>query len=452
MPEAVSADALARRSGLIDMIREYSSRRTALLVAGAAALACTGLWPGPVSLALAGPGPNHNHSHHGSEGSDSHGALPAPNGGGHKGSPSTEGGAHAHDDAEGVIRLSQEQIESSGVTTVRVGPGAISHVIAAPGVIAIDRDRMARVAAKVTGTVSALNKRLGDEVLAGETVAILDSREVAEARSEYFAALTNLELQKTLFEREQALWDRRVSAEQQYLRSRNALREVELRLALAVQKLAALGLEAPSDQMTAGKAPQELKHYPLRSPIGGHVVDRRVDLGAPVGGDGQEKEIYVIADLSQVWIDLAVSPVNLSLIQNNQTVHVAAQDGAAGVGTIIFVSPVLNPETRAARVIARLDNAPFRWRPGASVAARIITGSEPAALVIPSSAIQTINNRPVVFTRSPEGFRLREIKTGAADATQVAVTSGLQPGDEIAVGNVFVLKAELGKAEAEHAH
>jgi len=361
---------------------------------------------------------------------------------------------HDHDD-EGLVHMTPGQAAAHGVGVVVAGPGVLTMALTAPGVIAPDSDRIARIAARVVGTVAVLNKRLGDAVEKNEIVAELDSREVAEARSEYFAALTNLELQKTLFAREQELWSRRVSAEQQYLRARNALREVELRVELAAQKLTALGL-APDDvaaSRNAGPgAAQSFQRYPLRSPISGRVVERRVDLGAPVGGEGQEKELYVIADLSKVWIDLAIPADELSRIHEGQQVRVAAQDGAASTGRVIFVSPMLTPDTRSARVIAELDNAGLRWRPGAFVTARVTIGEEPVGLRIPRAAAQTINGRPAVFVQTPEGFRIRNVALGRDDGVHVAVTSGLAAGERVAAQNAFLLKAELGKAEAEHAH
>lgn len=406
-------------------------------------------WPsGAVfsSAALAGPGHGHDHAEPGKAAA----AVKSD-----KATPVASSEGHDHNEAdEGLVRMTEAQIAENRIGVAVAGPGVLTQTLTAPGIIAPDSDRIARIAARVVGTVAVLNRRLGDVVEKGEIVAELDSREVAEARSEHFAALSNLELQKTLFSREEALWSRRVSAEQQFLRARNTLREVELRVELAVQKLAALGLSAgdaaaPRDGVSPGEA---LQRYPLRSPIRGRVLERRVDPGAPVGGDGQEKEIYVIADLSKVWADLSVPADELSQIHEGQAVRILMKDGAPAQGRIIFVSPVLGAETRAARVIAGFDNDPLRLRPGGHVTARIITGEVPVALRIPRDALQTVNSRPAVFVRTTDGFRLRPVSTGKDDGVDVAVTSGLSAGDVVASGNSFLLKAELGKAEAEHVH
>jgi len=370
---------------------------------------------------------------------------------------------------EGVVVMSSERIASAGITVAPATGGPLTRKLTVPGVIAMDADRVGRVAARVIGTVTELNKRLGDEVAKGETVAVLDSREVAEAKSELLASLVNQELQSTLFEREQSLWDKKISAEQQYLRARNTFSEVALRVDLARQKLTALGVsdrevarvrrEVSPVRQAAASVEGELatslgqQRYELRAPIAGRVVERRVDLGAPVGGEGQEKEIYVIADLSSVWVELAVSTSDLAQVREGQKVMISAgAEGPNAEARITFISPMLNQETRSARVIATMDNKGLVWRPGSFATAQVIVEEIPVDIRLPRAALQTLKGEQVVFVRTKQGFEKRDVVLGKQDDSAVEVVFGLDPGDEVAVANSFVVKAELGKAEAEHAH
>ena len=388
--------------------------------------------------------------------------------------PAAAKDAHGHgagekEGEEGKVKLSAAQVEAAGIAVAPVGPGTLAMQVVVPGVVQPDPDRLARVAGRVVGTVAELKKRLGDKVEKGEIVAFLDSREVAEAKSEYFAARTNLELQQTLYEREQSLWDKRISAEMQFLRARTTFTEGQLRVELAVQKLQALGLgddevaglERRTETVrTAAAGPAGagrisvpgLQRYAIRSPISGQVVERLVNLGAPMGGEGENKELYVVADLSSVWIELAVPTGDLAAIRQGQAVAIASGDGPASQGRIVFVSPILNPETRSARVIASVENDGMVWRPGSYVTAKVTTAEEPADLRLPRVALQTVGGEQVVFVRNAEGFEKREVATGRSDGAFVEIVFGLDPGEEVAVANTFVLKAELGKAEAEHAH
>jgi membrane fusion protein, heavy metal efflux system len=100
-------------------------------------------------------------------------------------------------------------------------------------------------------------------------------------------------------------------------------------------------------------------------------------------------------------------------------------------------------------VIAEVDNEAMIWRPGAAVAASIVIKEEPVEVRVPGAAIQTVGAESVVFVRTPSGFQKRVVATGRSDEQSVEVTSGLSAGEQIAVKNTFLLKAELGKGEAE---
>jgi cobalt-zinc-cadmium efflux system membrane fusion protein len=187
----------------------------------------------------------------------------------------------------------------------------------------------------------------------------------------------------------------------------------------------------------------------LRAPIAGRVAERRVELGSLVGREGQESELFVIADLSVVWADLSVPPSDLATIHEGQKITVG-DGGESSPATIMFISPLLDKDTRAARVVASIDNAARKWRPGSFVTAEISTDEAPAAIVVPKTALQSLKGESTVFVRTAEGFEARKVALGRQDARSVEVTAGLAAGDRVATANTFVLKAELGKAEAEH--
>ena len=144
---------------------------------------------------------------------------------------------------EGLIKLSAAQIAALRIEVAPVGPGNLLRTVRVPGNVMMDPDRIGHVPAKVIGTVVELRKRLGDAVQKSEVVAYLESREVADAKSEFLTAGANLELQTTLFERERSLFEKKISAEQQFLRAENAFSLSKLRHDLARQKLSALDVD-----------------------------------------------------------------------------------------------------------------------------------------------------------------------------------------------------------------
>ncbi len=369
---------------------------------------------------------------------------------------------HAHESAEkekaepeGKIKISDERVGAAKIGLSTAGPGILSRRLSVPGTVTPDRNRVGRVAAKVIGTVAELKKRLGDPVTAGEVVAILDSREVADAKSEFIGAMVNFNLQDTLYQREKTLWEKKISAEQRLLRAQATHQEAQVRRNLSRQKLSALGVSEKdiAELSPTGTATSGLERYEITAPLNGRVVEQLVDLGTPVGGEGQAKELYAIADLSSVWVELTVSTADLPQIKEGQRVTISSTGTAErSQGTISFTSPILNEETRSARVIASVENSDLLWRPGSFVVADIAVEETTALIQVPKSALQNIEGAQTLFIRTPEGFDARQVTVGGDDGQSVEITSGLSGGETIASVNTFLLKAELGKSEAGHSH
>lgn len=374
-------------------------------------------------------------------------AAPADDGHGH-GSGAHGEGEEGHAE-EGKIAMTSEQVDAAGIQVAPVVAGVLVSRVAVPGVLAASQDRLARVTARVGGTVAEVRKGLGEQVAKGDVLVVIESREIAEAKGEYLAATRTAALAETTLGREARLWRQRISAEQDFLQARGSAEEARIRVDLARQKLSALGL---SDAEVAGLPRQPvaaLRRLEVRAPIAGQVTARAAVLGAAVGGDA---ELFTVADLSALWVEMAIPPRDLPMARQGQSVTVAGEGDAKGEGRIVFLSPLLDPETRSARAVAELDNAEGFWRPGAFVTANLATAEQPVDVVVPRDAVQEVEGAKVVFVRTPEGFEKREVALGREDAAGYEAIFGLDAGTEIAVGNAFALKAELGKSEAGHSH
>ena len=355
--------------------------------------------------------------------------------------------SEGHDDAS--VKLTERQIEAGKFAMAEVASGTLSKRIVVPGSIVPSGDHIARVAVRLLGTVAELRKRLGDPVEAGEVVAVIESREVADAKSEYLGARLVFELQQTLFSRSSRLFDGKVLSENDFLRARTTFEDARVKIETARQKLFALSLTAEQIEALPQQPVETLRRQELRAPIAGRIAERRVELGSLVGREGQESELFVIADLGVVWADLSVSPSDLSAVHEGQKITLTGGTESSPA-TIMFVSPLLDKETRAARVVASIDNAARKWRPGQFVTAEIPTDEEQAAIVVAKTALQSIKGDTIVFVRSENGFEARKISIGRQDSRLVEVIEGLAAGEHVATANTFVLKAELGKAEAGH--
>lgn len=366
-------------------------------------------------------------------------------------------GAGGHGEGEekeeeaGAIKMSAQQIESSKIALAPAEGGTIARRVSLPGSVTTDADRVARVPAKVAGNIAELRKRLGDMVAAGDVIAVIESREIADAKSEYRGAVLGYELQLSLVERERRLVESSISTQKQFLTARTAAEEARIKVDVARQKLAALGVAEREIEALPKASAESLRRYEVRSSIAGRIIERKVDLGAPVG---QDTELFVVADLSRVWVEVAVPPSDLAAIKEGQAVSVTANGAGEqrGEGRVIFSSPLLDKETRSARIVAEIDNASGAWRPGSFVTADITIEESKVDLVVPRTALQTIGTEQVVFVRNGEGFEKRDVALGKGDDRAVEIAFGVDPGETVAVANTFLLKAELGKASAEHGH
>lgn len=195
---------------------------------------------------------------------------------------------------------------------------------------------------------------------------------------------------------------------------------------------------------------QSLTSYDLRAPQAGTIIDRQIALGEHVG---ESRTVFVIADLSTVWVDFAVYRRDLKRVQIGDTVLVDPEDGGAAIeAKIVYVSPVGNSDTQSALARAILPNGDMRLRPGLFVTGKLIHAERPVDLAVKLSALQTLENRTVVFVRSGNKFEVRDVELGDRDSDNVEISFGLIEGDIYAAKNSFVIKAELAKGAATHEH
>ena len=235
------------------------------------------------------------------------------------------GPAESHDDAS--VKLTERQVDAGKFAVSEVARRHAEQTHCVPGSIVPSGDHIARVAVRLLGTVAELRKRLGDPVEAGEVVAVIESREVADAKSEYLGARLVFELQQTLFNRSTRLFEGKVLSENDFLRARTTFEDARVKIETARQKLFALSLTAEQIEALPQQPVETLRRQELRAPITGRIAERRVELGSLVGREGQESELFVIVDLSVVWADLAVPPSDLASIHEGQKITIAAGTG-----------------------------------------------------------------------------------------------------------------------------
>ncbi|PZQ21793.1 MAG: efflux RND transporter periplasmic adaptor subunit [Sphingopyxis macrogoltabida] len=341
----------------------------------------------------------------------------------------------AHGDEDGVA-LTEEQIAVAGITLGRPAVGG-SGTLQLPATIEGDPQATQVVSAAIGGRVVALNRNLGQDIGRGQPLAIIESREAALLQGEVEAARARLALANANLGREERLFAERVSPEQDVIAARTAATEARIAYRLAQQQVSA-----------AGGGGGQLNRIAIPAPIAGQVISRSVVLGQTVAADA---ELYRIADLSAVSLSLNLQPADAGRVRPGTRVTIAAP-GRTATGRISFVSPALDPATRLVPAIAMFDNRAGQWRVGEAVTASVAltAGDGGNAVSVPAAAIQTVAGRSVVFVRTKAGFRAAPVVIGDRSGADVMIRSGLNGNEQIAVGNSFALKAEIGKGEAGH--
>jgi len=217
------------------------------------------------------------------------------------------------------------------------------------------------------------------------------------------------------------------------------VRDVRKRIGDHVQK---------GDVLAVVESNQSLTPYELKAPLAGTVIDRQTALGEYVS---EQKPAFVVADLSTVWIDLSVYRRDLARVHTGDQVFIDPGDGGAPIETrIAYLSPVGSTETQSALARAIVPNQDQRLRPGLFVTARLTLSERKVAVAVKSSALQTVENRAVVFVRSGDKFEPRDVEIGERDPQFAEITFGVLEGDIYAARNSFILKSEMGKGAADN--
>ena len=345
----------------------------------------------------------------------------------------TEHDAHA-------LKLDEAQIRKANIAIRPAGPGSIQSSSGFQGEVRFNEDRTAHVVPRLAGVAEAVPANLGETVKQGQLLAVVASTSLSEQRSEFLTAQRRRDAAKTTYVREKKLWEDKISAQQDYLQAQTALQEADIALQNARQKLSAVGARVDSSDGTG------LNRLEIRAPFDGTIVEKHLALGEAVKEDAS---IFTLSDLRTVWAEFAVAPKDLALVRVGQKVVVSTSAFESKVeGTVSYVGALLGEQTRTARARVTLSNPQGAWRPGLFVTVSVLGDSQAAPLVVSAEAVQTVENKPVVFKAVQGGFAVTPVRVGRTDGKNVEVLGGLKAGDKVASSNTFVLKADLGKAGA----
>lgn len=218
------------------------------------------------------------------------------------------------------------------------------------------------------------------------------------------------------------------------------IREIKKRLGDRVEK---------GEVLAVIESNQSLQPYEIRSQITGEIIARHATLGEYVRDDS---EIFVVADLSEIWADFQVYRDEYQRISKGQKIKVDIGSGAPLEATVVYVSPITDEVTQSKLVRAVLPNPQGALRPGLFVTGTLASASTTVPLAVKREAIQTFRDWSVVYLTDGHSFQAMPVELGRRDAHYIEVLSGLQPGDEYVTKNSFIIKADIEKSGASHDH
>lgn len=363
-----------------------------------------------------------------------------------------------HKEIPGRVTLTAAAISEAGITTWQVKPVDLEHLLVLTGSVGHDENRLLLVASNVRGRVAAIPVDLGAWVRKGEPILEIESVELGRAREEFVKELSELRVSARAYERAKTLVEAKAisagefqSREGDYLSKKAAVEAAERALHLygdSEEDVARLRARALSD--SAGASDSEAPRLVLRAPFDGRVVDRKVTPGSLVEA---LQPLMTVANLSSVWVFLQAYEKDLALLHNGLpvTIRSEAYPQESFKGRIDFVGSTLDTTTRTVRLRATVENRSEKLKPGMFVKAQVDV-PKPAAearaiLVVPQSALQTLEGRTTLFVEvEPRVFERRFVEVGHSFEGFTEVLAGVKAGDVVVTEGSFVLKSEFAKA------
>jgi cobalt-zinc-cadmium efflux system membrane fusion protein len=359
-----------------------------------------------------------------------------------------EGEKHEDKDGaeSGVLKLTAEAMQTAGIKVAIVDEQIVSQQLTLTATIRANQDRIAHIVPRVPGRITKVGGNLGDAVLAGQTLALIDSIELGEAHSAYLQARSQHDVARADFDRAERLRKDEIIPEKDYLRARSEFEKARAASQAAADKLRMLGIAQSSMNSISA-----ISVYPLAVPFAGTVIEKKAVLGELAKTDDS---LFTVADLSTVWIEANLFEQDLSKARIGATaqVTVTAYPGEIFKGRLTYISSTLDKETRAVPVRIEVRNADGRLKPEMFATASIDTGGTAKGLLIPQDAVVLMQGQPTVFVEEHGGFEQRAIESAPGNSRQALVKSGLKPGERVVVAGAYAIKAQLLKSQLGSGH
>jgi cobalt-zinc-cadmium efflux system membrane fusion protein len=301
----------------------------------------------------------------------------------------------------------------------------VTRNLVLPAVVEADPGRIVKVLPPLAGRITQLRVQLGEEVRQGQPLLVLDAPDLGTAYADYERATANLALA---------------------IKNRDRLRDLVKSSAIAVREVQQAETDTINAEAEKQRADARLKqigvdpNVPARSrtvtisaPVSGSIIDLTVAPGAY--WNDPTAALMTVADLSTIWVTATVPEKDTALIEKGQSVEIAfvAYPGEVFKSQVLFVSNVLDPDTRRIKVRISLENPHVRLKPGMFATVTFFSPKQ-AVPIIPTTALFLKDDASNVFVEmAPWTFEARRVEIGFQQGAEAVVRSGLSAGDRVVV-------------------
>ena len=323
------------------------------------------------------------------------------------------------------------------------------------GKIAVDEDRSTPIFSPYAGRVTKLFVKPGEIVTPGQTLFTVEATDMVQAQNDFISASTALNKARSTLnlaqindKRQRLLYEGKAVPLKEVQQAQGTLDAAENDV-----RSADVALEASRNRLRIlGKTDQEITEFqtkgtinpatPIYAPIGGTIVQRKVGPGQYVGS-GASDPVFVIGDLSTVWVAAYIRETEAPMVRIGQPIYftVLAYPDRSFPAKISYVATALDPVTRRLLVRASVDNSAGVLKPEMFASVKILTGEGEAAIAVPRDAIIHEGERARVWVARDHdtAIELRQIKVGLTNGTMVEVLDGLAPSDRVITrGSLFI--------------
>ncbi len=330
------------------------------------------------------------------------------------------------------VAMTPQAITTSQITIAPADTGDIAAAILASATIEAMPDAEAVLTARAPGTVTRILSHIGDPVRAGQTLALVESRDASQITADREAASARVTLAARQLARERTLLDQGVSAHADF---------ESAQASLAVARADARRASAAAG---AARVSGDGRYVAVVSQVAGRVTRASAHPGQFVAA---ETELFRVADPRRLQIVASVPPADAARIRAGDRVTLTTSDGRTIEGRVRASTGVVDPQSRAATIVVTPIAAAGILSPGQLVQARIFAtaGAARNGIVVPQEAVQILGQQSVVFVRTATGFKARPVRIDSRSGGMAAIAGGLAAGTPIATVNAFLLKAELEK-------